>query len=68
MRRIMPTGKKMRRMSYARLSKAVSTVQLIIVIAIVMVAAGGVFFFTRTRDSTPPVAVLRANSTEVEDK
>ncbi len=47
--------------------KAVTMIQLIIIIAVVMVALGGVFFFTRSRDSTLPVAVLRVNSTEVEE-
>ena len=65
--RRMSTGWKMRRMSYARVSKAVTTIQLVIVIAVVMVAVGGVFFFTRSRDSTPPFAILRVNSTEVKE-
>jgi len=46
--------------------KAVTTIQTIIIIAIVIVAIGGVYLFTR-RDNTPPVAILRANSTEVEE-
>jgi hypothetical protein len=29
-------------------------------------AAGGVFLLTRTRDSTPPVAVLTSHLTQVE--
>ena len=50
-----------------RISKAVTTVQLVIVIAIVIVVIGGVFLFNPSRDSTPPVVVLKAISTEVEE-
>lgn len=47
-------------------SKGITTIQLIIIIAIVIVAFGGVFFFTRPLDNSPPVSILRASSTEVE--
>jgi multidrug efflux pump subunit AcrA (membrane-fusion protein) len=50
-----------------RISKAVTTVQLVIVIAIVIVVIGGVFLFNPSRDSTPPVVVLKAISTKVEE-
>jgi len=52
-------------MSHARVSKAVTMVQTIIIIAVVVVAIGGIYFLTR-RDTKPPVVVLGANSTEVE--
>jgi len=63
----MSTGRKWRNMSHVRVSKAATTVQLVIVITVVIIAVGGVFFFTQSRDSTPPVAVLRVNSKEVEE-
>ena len=62
----MSIDRMVRRRSHAGISKAVTTIQTIIIIAIVIVAIGGVFLFTR-RDNTPPVAILRANSTEVEE-
>jgi len=56
-------------MTHFRSSKGITTIQLIIIIAIVIVAIGGAFLFTRPRDKTPPIAVLRSNSTEThEDK
>jgi CubicO group peptidase (beta-lactamase class C family) len=65
--RRMTIGSKMRMRSHTRLSAAVTTIQLVIIIAFIIVAISGVFFFTRSQDSTPPVAILRTNSTVVEE-